>query len=124
MIRPPPRSTRTDTLFPYTTLFRSGFSPALAEAERGLKRFMYDRLYFHPDQIAAAEKARNVVARLFVAYSQDSSLMPDEWQADLPTEEPRRSRVIADFIAGMSDRFAMTRCTDIYGEAPRGLINV
>src|SRR3546814_13190271 len=23
MIRPPPRSTRTDTLFPYTTLFRS-----------------------------------------------------------------------------------------------------
>src|SRR3546814_9350396 len=24
MIRPPPRSTRTDTLFPYTTLFRSG----------------------------------------------------------------------------------------------------
>src|SRR3546814_12962117 len=31
MIRPPPRSTRTDTLFPYTTLFRSvvttGFRP-------------------------------------------------------------------------------------------------
>src|SRR3546814_7124761 len=26
MIRPPPRSTRTDTLFPYTTLFRS-FNP-------------------------------------------------------------------------------------------------
>ena len=102
----------------------AGFSPALVEAERGLKRFMYERLYFHPDQIAAAEKARNVVARLFVAYSQDSSLMPDEWQADLPAEEPRRSRVIADFIAGMSDRFAMTRCTDIYGEAPRGLINV
>ncbi|MBA4164432.1 MAG: deoxyguanosinetriphosphate triphosphohydrolase [Erythrobacter sp.] len=102
----------------------AGFSPALAEAERGLKHFMYERLYFHPDQICAAEKARNVVARLFVAYSQDSSLMPDEWQADLPTEEPRRSRVIADFIAGMSDRFAMTRCTDIYGEAPRGLINV
>src|SRR3546814_7973792 len=76
MIRPPPRSTRTDTLFPYTTLFRSGFSPALAEAERGLKHFMYERLYFHPDQICAAEKARNVVARLFVAYSQDSSLMP------------------------------------------------
>jgi len=102
----------------------AGFSPALAEAERGLKRFMYDRLYFHPDQVAAAEKARSVVARLFVAYSQDSTLMPDEWQADLPAEQPRRSRVIADFIAGMSDRFAMMRCAEIYGEAPRGLINV
>src|SRR3546814_14537321 len=29
MIRRPPRSTRTDTLFPYTTLFRSSQSPAL-----------------------------------------------------------------------------------------------
>src|SRR3546814_1203156 len=29
MIRRPPRSTRTDTLFPYTTLFRSSFSDAL-----------------------------------------------------------------------------------------------
>src|SRR3546814_3134657 len=28
MIRRPPRSTRTDTLFPYTTLFRSGSGPA------------------------------------------------------------------------------------------------
>src|SRR3546814_16891421 len=28
MIRRPPRSTRTDTLFPYTTLFRSGRIPA------------------------------------------------------------------------------------------------
>src|SRR3546814_4675524 len=27
MIRRPPRSTRTDTLFPYTTLFRSGAGP-------------------------------------------------------------------------------------------------
>src|SRR3546814_13532427 len=68
----------------------AGFSPALAEAERGLKNFMYERLYFHPDQICAAEKARNVVARLFVAYSQDSSLMPAEWQADLPTRSEER----------------------------------
>src|SRR3546814_5408144 len=27
MIRRPPRPTRTDTLFPYTTLFRSGMEP-------------------------------------------------------------------------------------------------
>src|SRR3546814_15375998 len=30
MIRRPPRSTRTDTLFPYTTLFRSAWLPGLA----------------------------------------------------------------------------------------------
>jgi dGTPase len=42
----------------------------------------------------------------------------------LPAPDPQRARVIADFIAGMSDRFAMQACTAIYGERPGGLINV
>src|SRR3546814_13867320 len=34
MIRRPPRSTRTDTLFPYTTLFRSNlYSPSLSSRQ-------------------------------------------------------------------------------------------
>lgn len=102
----------------------SGFSPALAEEERRLKRFMYERLYYHPEQAAAAARARDVVARLFAAYSQDATLMPVEWLERLPASEPARSRVIADFIAGMSDRFAMDSCAAIYGERPIGLINV
>lgn len=102
----------------------AGFSPAMAASERQLKRFMYDKLYYHPDQIAAAERARDVVARLVAAYSQDSSLMPDEWQARLPEREPHRSRLITDFIAGMSDRFAIRACAEIYGERPLGLVNV
>ncbi|KPP93434.1 deoxyguanosinetriphosphate triphosphohydrolase [Erythrobacter sp. HL-111] len=102
----------------------AGFSPALAEDERRLKSFMYDKLYYHPDQITAAERARDVVARLVAAYSQDSSLMPPEWQERLPEREPHRSRVITDFIAGMSDRFAIRACAEIYGERPLGLVNV
>ena len=50
--------------------------------------------------------------------------MPQEWQDRLPANEPQRSRTIADFIAGMSDRFAMQACRKIYGELPQGLINV
>ena len=53
--------------------------------------------------ISAAEKARDVVARLFAAYAQDATLMPDDWQTRLPTRDPERARVIADFIAGMSE---------------------
>ena len=102
----------------------AGFSPAMAVQERRLKTFMYERLYYHPEQVAAAERARDVVARLFVAYSQDARLMPEDWQARLPAHEPQRARVIADFIAGMSDRFAMQAVTGIYGERPSGLINV
>ncbi len=102
----------------------AGFSPAMAAQERRLKAFMYERLYYHPDQVAAATRARDVVARLFAAYSQDARLMPEDWQARLPMYEPQRSRMIADFIAGMSDRFAMQAVGAIYGERPAGLINV
>ncbi len=102
----------------------AGFSPAMAAQERRLKTFMYDRLYYHSEQVAAAARARDVVARLFAAYAQDGRLMPEEWQARLPQQEPQRSRMIADFIAGMSDRFAMQACSAIYGERPAGLINV
>ncbi len=102
----------------------AGFSPAMQEHERALKAFMYDKLYYHPDQVSAATRARDVVARLFAAYSQDAKLMPQHWQDELPEHEPARSRKIADFVAGMSDSFAMKSCEAIYGEAPRGLINV
>lgn len=102
----------------------AGFSGDLALQERGLKKFMYDKLYFHHDQIEAAERARDVVARLFAAYSQDAQLMPMEWIERLPDRDPGRSRVIADFIAGMSDRFAIEACAAIYGERPNGLSNV
>jgi dGTPase len=102
----------------------AGFSPAMAVQERRLKTFMYERLYYHPEQVAAAENARNVVARLFAAYVQDANLMPADWQTRLPAQQPQRARMIADFIAGMSDRFAMQAVSAIYGEQPAGLINV
>ena len=102
----------------------AGFSPGMAAQERRLKSFMYERLYYHPEQIAAAEKARDVVARLFAAYAQDATLMPDDWLARLPAAEPQRARVITDFIAGMSDRFAIRAVGEIYGTRPEGLINV
>ncbi len=102
----------------------AGFSPAMQDQERALKKFMYRKLYYHADQVAAAERARDVVARLFAAYSQDPKLMPERWHDVLRDDETQRARVIADFIAGMSDRFAIQACGDIYGERPSGLINV
>ena len=102
----------------------SGFSPSFAVQARGLKEFMYAKLYYHSDQVAAAKRAHEVVAKLFEAYAQDASLMPEEWKANLPAENPQRARMIADFIAGMSDRFAIERCAAIYGERPSGLTNV
>lgn len=101
-----------------------GFSPAMEASERRLKNFMYERLYYHPEQIATAEKARDVIARLYAAYEQDSSTMAKPWRERLPADEPARSRHVADYIAGMTDRFAMDQCRRIYGTVPEGLSNV
>ncbi len=101
-----------------------GFSRTMGEQERVLKRFMYERLYFHPEQLATAERARDVVSRLFVAYRQDPATMPEDWRASLPDEDPGRSRHISDFIAGMTDRYAIEQVRRIYGRMPDGLSNV
>ncbi|WP_347303705.1 deoxyguanosinetriphosphate triphosphohydrolase [Croceibacterium sp. TMG7-5b_MA50] len=100
------------------------FSPAMAEYERRLKQFMYQRLYFHPEQKATAARARDVVARLFAAYRADPALMGESWRATLPEAEPARGRHIADYIAGMTDRFAIQQFRRATGEQPDGLTNV
>ncbi|MFC0203417.1 deoxyguanosinetriphosphate triphosphohydrolase [Novosphingobium soli] len=100
------------------------FSPAMAEAERAFKRFMYDKLYYHPEQLETAKRARALLAELYSAYSQEPVLMEESWIDTMPRIEPDRSRHIADYIAGMTDRFAIARHADIYGRTPEGLSNV
>ncbi len=101
-----------------------GFSAAMRDEERALKRFMYARLYLHPEQVAAAQVARGVIAGLIAAYAADPALLPDDWRARLPDDNPWRARVIADYVAGMTDRFAIQQFTRLTGTAPDGLRNV
>ncbi|MEG3179461.1 deoxyguanosinetriphosphate triphosphohydrolase [Sphingomonas sp. LT1P40] len=93
----------------------AGFSDAMREEERALKRFMYANLYHHPRQMEAADAAHGIVAGLFAAYSTDPALMPEGWGDCLPPDEPWRSRHIADFIAGMTDRYAISRYCEAVG---------
>jgi len=102
----------------------ASFSPAMTAQERELKRFMYDRLYHHEDQLRTAGRAKDVIARLYAAFDQDPSLMPQEWAEKLPGLEPDRGRHIADFIAGMTDHFAIREYARIFGSVPEGLSNV
>jgi len=102
----------------------AAFSPAMAAHERELKAFLYKHLYYHDEQRATAERARRVIARLFAAYHQQPELLEPAWLERLPAEEPARSRHIADFIAGMTDRYAIERYRQIFGEVPGALSNV
>lgn len=92
----------------------AGFSPALAASERALKRFMYGQLYHHPSQLAAADGARRVVAGLYAAYT-GGAPMGGDWDARAPSDPTHRARHIGDYIAGMTDRFAIDRFAEIAG---------
>jgi dGTPase len=92
-----------------------GFSDALARDERKLKKFMYANLYHHPDQLAAADAAETVVTALFAAYREQPDLMGAAWAARLPDDETGRVRHIGDYIAGMTDRFAIDRFAELHG---------
>ncbi|MDE1466329.1 deoxyguanosinetriphosphate triphosphohydrolase [Aurantiacibacter sp. D1-12] len=102
----------------------AAFSTEMAARERRLKAFMYERLYHHEEQLRTANLAKDVIAQLFAAYEQKPDLMPGEWVHRLPEGEPARGRHIADFIAGMTDRYAMRQYAKIFGSVPEGLSNV
>lgn len=100
----------------------AGFSDEMAGQESELKSFMYARLYHHPRQLEVAALARTVVAGLFEAYAADTTALPEDWRASLPDDRPGRARHIADFIAGMTDRYAIGCYRTLVGviELPEG----
>ena len=91
------------------------FSGEMRTKERDLKRFMYANLYHHPRQVDAAAAATIVVGGLFGAYAAEPETMPVEWASAIPDADPERSRHIADFIAGMTDRYAIARYRERVG---------
>ncbi len=91
------------------------FSKGMAEHERALKKFMYANLYNHHEQLEAAARAHIVISSLMKCYRDDPALLPENWRAALPAEEPWRIRHIADFLAGMTDRYAQDRYDEIFG---------
>jgi dGTPase len=85
-----------------------GMSPAIHEQHVSLKRFLHRHLYGHEQKLEMTHQAQRIVADLFAAYTEDVSRMPAEFaERAAQEEESGRARVIADYIAGMTDRYAM-----------------
>ncbi len=92
-----------------------GFSEEMAIREKALTRFMYANLYHHPLQLEIANQTGEVVAGLAAAYKADARHLPERWRDTLPSSEPERTRHIGDFIAGMTDRYALSRYRELVG---------
>lgn len=81
-----------------------------------MKRFLNKHLYGHEQKLAMTEKAQRIVADLFAAYSSDVSLMPAEYaDAAATADGAEQARIIADYIAGMTDRYAIAAHESITG---------
>ena len=91
----------------------AGFSAELEEEERALKRFLYERLYNSPSLLSVRNEAQRIIANLARAYHSDPALLPDGWQRE--NSETSRLRAIGDFIAGMTDTFAIKRHEELVG---------
>ena len=89
------------------------FSPAMREGSAHLKRFLFAALYRHAQVTRTTERARELVRTLFAAYVAAPTQMPGE-QAEAFAR--RGHRVVADYIAGMTDRFASREYTRLTGQ--------
>lgn len=83
------------------------FSPAMRENDRALKRFLFERMYRHERVFRATVEASQAVSELFDAYLADPVMLPPEWRAEAEEAgSPATARLVADYIAGMTDRYA------------------
>ncbi len=93
------------------------FSEGLAEADRALKRFLFENMYRHKRVNEMTAQARGVVKDLFAHFIVHQADLPAEWQPRLAAADgdAGRARVVADYIAGMTDRYALQEHTKLTG---------
>jgi dGTPase len=85
----------------------AAFSAAMQENDRALKSFLFDNMYRHYKLNRMTSKARRLVRDLFRLFVDEPGCLPTDWRRlAAGPGEVRTARVVADYIAGMTDRFA------------------
>jgi dGTPase len=98
----------------------AAFSNEMLEADRAIKKFLFRNMYRHARVVPVWEKAREVISKLFPAFFITPALMPAEWSALAGAQQNEaRARIVADYIAGMTDRFALAEAQRLFGDKVR-----
>ncbi len=97
-----------------------GFSPEMREQQTELKRFLRANLYQHYRVNRMSAKAQRIVRELFEVFMNDVTLMPDDYQKKGQTDQDK-ARAVADYIAGMTDRYAIREYQRLFTVAEREL---
>jgi dGTPase len=85
----------------------AAFSDEMRNHDRALKRFLFERMYRHYRVNRMSSKARRVVHELFQLFLAEPDCLPQEWRPPAGVGACETARVIADYLAGMTDRFAL-----------------
>ncbi len=84
------------------------FSADMRHNDRALKAFLFERMYRHCRVTQMSQKAHRVVHDLFALYLAEPQSLPSEWgRLAAGPNDPQTARVAADYLAGMTDRFAL-----------------
>jgi dGTPase len=95
------------------------FSDDMATAERSVKAFLFPQLYRHERLMAVRGQAEAVVRELFERFTADPASLPEGWQAGLAgADDAKLARRAADYIAGMTDRFAVQEHRRLFPHSP------
>ena len=95
------------------------FSPSVKKADAEIKGFLRPRMYRHDRVMRVMGEAENVVRDLFTHYAATPADLPAEWaQGVALADEGARARHIADYIAGMTDRYALVEHAKYFKETP------
>jgi len=96
-----------------------GFSPAMEKADREIKGFLYPRMYHHDRVRRVMADAERVLRDLFAHYVATPTDLPPGWNEGIRvTDAPARARRIADYIAGMTDRYALVEHAKYFETTP------
>ena len=92
----------------WTTDFRIGPPPELAEQKRELERFLYERVYRHPRLVAVRTQAQQRLRAMYEGYLRHPELLPPHFEKRVPLVGLERTA--GEYLAGMTDRF----CEGLY----------
>jgi dGTPase len=96
-----------------------GFSQEMAAREGLLKSFLRARLYRHETVMGIMKEAETVVTDLFAAYVQDFARMPEAWREGMAgADDATRARQVCDFLAGMTDTYALREYRRLFDRTP------
>jgi dGTPase len=95
------------------------FSPAMQAYDAGIKTFLFANVYRHGKVVPIRANAAAIVRDLFAALFATPEVMPPQWSAGIAQlDEARRARRVADYIAGMTDRFALDEHRRLFAHTP------